>query len=177
MRPDEEAPPFDAARAPRLPSADWPAERLAKARRNYAMDYVATILPETVRLFGPVEGGRLAGSAARLIGMQYHAATSELLGVGAAEGGAPAVFAEYLARMGRAQGDDTTWDTRGDGVIIRQTTWRLMEEAGAQPTQVFDAWTELWRGAALAHDPRLVLELAGRRDAGDARWEWVLKWR
>jgi hypothetical protein len=138
------------------------------------MDYVATIVPETLRLFGPLEGGALAGSAARLIGMQYHAETAELLGLASASGAAPLVFAEYLARMGRAQGDDTVWEHHDDRVVVHQTTWRLVDEAGTPPPQAFDAWTELWRGAALAHDPRLALEIGARRDAGDVRWEWTL---
>jgi hypothetical protein len=174
MRPDEAMPPFDPVAAPRVPAATWPAERLAKARRNYSMDFIATILPEIVRLFGAAEGGALAGSAARLIGMQYGAASAELLGVDARAGEATA-FAEYLARMGRAQGDDTTWETRDGAVLIRQTSWHLMDETGGQLPQVFDAWTELWRGAALARDPRLVLDTVRRRDAGDPCWEWQIR--
>jgi hypothetical protein len=172
LAPGEESPPFDAASAPRLPSSDWPPDRLAKARRNYSMDYVATIVPEAIRLFGPLEGGHLAGGAARLIGMQYHAETAGLLDV---RGDAPEDFAEYMTRMGRGQGDDTTWERRDGAILVRQTTWRLMDEAGRVPGVVFDAWTELWRGAALAHDRRLVLEVRQRRDLGDPGYEWRLR--
>ncbi len=174
MRPDETMPPFDPASAPRVPATTWPAERLAKARRNYAMDYIATILPEIVRLLGPHEGGALAGSAARLIGMQYGAASAALVGVDA-DAREPSAVAEYLTRLGRAQGDDTTWDRDADRVVVRQTSWRLMDEAGPQPPVVFDAWTELWRGAALARDPRLRLNVVRRRDAGDPCWEWAIR--
>jgi hypothetical protein len=172
MRPNEVAPPFDPTRAPQLPSATWPAERLARARRNYTMDYIATILPEVVRLFGPIEGGALAGSAARLIGLQYGTATAELLGVGSAAMDGPERVAEYLARMGRAQGDDTTWARHQDDALISQTSWRLMHEAGPQPAAVFDAWSELWRGAVQALDAGLDLDVLRRRDAGDPCWQW-----
>jgi hypothetical protein len=171
MRPDEAMPAFDPARAPRVPAATWPAERVAKARRNYSMDYIATILPETARLFGAAEGGALAASAARLIGMQYGAASARLLGMDA-DARDPGAFAEYLARAGRAQGDDTTWERRDGAALVRQTSWRLMDEAGGQPPEVFDAWPELWRGAALARDTRLALHTVRRRDAGDPCWEW-----
>jgi hypothetical protein len=60
-------------------------------------------------------------------------------------------------------------------VLVRQTTWRLMDEAGRAPGAVFDAWTELWRGAALAHDRRLALEVRQRRDLGDPCYEWRLR--
>jgi hypothetical protein len=156
-----------------LPAATWPDERLAKARRNYSMDYIATILPEAVRLFGPLEGGHLAGAAARMTGMQYYAETAALVGTETDRD--PRAFAEYLVRMGRGQGDDTTWEAGAGGVVIRQTTWRLMDDAGALSSAVFEAWTELWRGAALAHDPRATLEVAGRRDRGDACFEWRLR--
>src|SRR6266699_581842 len=64
----EEAPLFDPSAAPRLPSATWPAERLEKAERNYAMDYIRTAIPELIDLRGPAEARHLAGEAARLIG-------------------------------------------------------------------------------------------------------------
>jgi hypothetical protein len=59
--PGEEAPLFDPAAAPRLPDAIWSAERLAKARRNYAMDYIRSVLPELIVLFGAAEAHFLAG--------------------------------------------------------------------------------------------------------------------
>jgi hypothetical protein len=171
--PEEHAPPFDPSRAPTLPAATWPAARLARARRNYAMDYIATIVPEAVRLFGPLEGGQLAGGAARLTGMQYYAETAALLGTGIDRD--PRAFAEYLVRMGRGQDDDTTAAADAGGITIRQTTWRLMDEAGPLAPAVFDAWTELWRGAALAHDPRATLEVTAGRDRGDGCYEWRLR--
>ena len=54
--PGEEAPDFDPARAPRLEGAHWPRERLRKIERNYAMDYVRSMLPELVALVGPEIG-------------------------------------------------------------------------------------------------------------------------
>jgi hypothetical protein len=170
---EEQAPPFDPARAPTLPAATWPEARLARARRNYAMDYIATIVPEAVRLFGPLEGGQLAGAAARLTGMQYYAETAALLGTRA--DGDPHAFAEYLVRMGRGQGDDTTSEAGAGSITIRQTMWRLMDETGPPAPAVFDAWTELWRGAALVHDPRASLEVTARRDRGDGCYEWRLR--
>ena len=108
--------------------------------------------------------------------MQYGAATSELLGVDAQDR-APSACAEHLTRMGQAQGDDTSWHEHDGVAVVRQTSWRLMDGVGAQPPSVFDAWTELWRGAALARDPRLVLDVVRRRDAGDPCWEWHVRRR
>jgi hypothetical protein len=37
---------------------------------------------------------------------------------------------------------------------------------------VFDAWNELWVGAALAHDRFMRIEVTERRDRGEAYWRW-----
>lgn len=164
--PDEDGPDFDPISAPRLDSATWPPERLARASRNYSMTYVRTILTELVEAFGATEAVRLGGLAARQIGMQFYPATAALLQV--APGGA-AAFARYLATVGRAQGDDTSENADG---IVMQTTWRLM--AGVDPLSpaVFDAWNELWVGALSIHDRRLRLDVTRRPDASDGRMEW-----
>src|SRR5262249_58499985 len=89
--------------APRLTEKAWPEERLRKVLRNYAMEYITSILPETIAVLGPDEGGRLAGAAARLVGMQTFDAVAAILG--GAEAGAVG-FAAAFARLARAQGDD-----------------------------------------------------------------------
>ncbi len=167
--PGEECPPFDPALAPALPADAWPKARLRKVLRNYAMEYIVSILPEAIVALGPAEGGRLAGAAARLTGMHCFDETATLLG-GVAPG--PEGFAQYLARLARGQGDDATVRQDGDAWIVRQTTWQLMRERENLPREAFDAWNELWVGTALAHDRWLRLDVIGRRDLGDPAWEW-----
>lgn len=170
--PGEEGPPFDPAAAPRLPAADWPAERLARARRNYVMTYVRSALPELVAALGPLEARALGGAAGTLIGMQYYAETAGLLGVGDRDA---AGFAAYLAGMAAAQGDRVEVRAEGAGAVVRQTTWRLMEGLGPLSPAVFDAWNALWEGAASVHDRRLVLTVERRLDLGDAAFEWRIR--
>jgi hypothetical protein len=167
--PGEECPPFDPAAAPRLSGETWPEARLRKVSRNYAMEYVTSILPEAVAVLGPAEGGHVAGTAARQIGMQFFDEVAERLG-GVAPG--PAGFAAFLARMLRAQGDDAAAAADGDAWTVRQTGWRLMADRPQPAPAVFDAWNGLWVGTALAHDRWLRLEVAGRMDSGDPAWEW-----
>jgi hypothetical protein len=78
--PGERCPPFRADLAPRLPGNTWPEERLQKVLRNYAMEYVTSIVPETIGVLGPEEGGHLAGAAARLVGMHTFDEVAALLG-------------------------------------------------------------------------------------------------
>ena len=59
--PGEEGPDFDPAAAPRVEGADWPAARLEKIVRNYAMEYVRTILPVLAETFGPDDARYLGG--------------------------------------------------------------------------------------------------------------------
>jgi hypothetical protein len=167
--PGEAAPDFDPARAPRLEGATWPPERLAKAMRNYAMTYVRTMLLELVDLFGPDEARRVGGITSRLIGMQCYASSAAALGVSERT---PAAFGEYLARLGAAQGDDTTAAPDGDDTIVRQRSWRLMGETRDLSPAVFDVWNELWAGALSVHDRRARLRVEQRPGAGGAAIEW-----
>jgi len=167
--PGERCPPFRADLAPRLAGNAWPEERLQKVLRNYAMEYVTSIVPETIRVLGPEEGGHLAGAAARLVGMHTFDEVAALLG--GVEAGA-AGFAKAFARLARGQDDDAELQLEGSGASVRQTSWRLMAEREALSPQVFDAWNELWVGAALAHDRFMRVEVTERRDRGDAHWSW-----
>jgi hypothetical protein len=170
--PGERCPPFQAALAPRLPEAAWPEARLRKVLRNYAMDYIGSILPETVAVLGPDEGGHIAGAAARLVGMQTFDDIAALLG--GVEAG-PAGFAMAFSRLARGQGDDAELRLEGTTASVRQTTWRLMAERQALAPSVFDAWNELWVGAALAHDRFMRVEVTERRNRGDASWCWLFR--
>lgn len=169
--PGEDGPEFDPAAAPRVSTAEWPPERLQKVLRNYAMEYIRSMLPEMMNLFGPAEGRHLAGVAGKLIGMQYYDQTATLLGISGSE---PEAFAEYLVRIGRAQGDQIVWEEQGADLVVRQTTWRIMEGSGPLPSEAFDAWACLWEGALAVHNRRLRLQLTRRLDCGDDCFEWRL---
>ena len=119
FRPGELPPPFDPAAAPRLPAADWPADRLAKAERNYAMEYVRSGLPRLAELFGPAEAAYLGRTAARLIGAQLYAETAERLGVTAGTGAEG--FARFMQGLARGEGDDATVSRDGDAILVRRS--------------------------------------------------------
>jgi hypothetical protein len=167
--PGECCPAFDPDHAPRLPENTWPEERLLKVLRNYSMEYITSILPETIAALGPEEGGHLAGAAARLIGMHTFDDVASLLG-GVERG--PRGFALVLARLAAGQGDDAEFRQEGSCATVRQTSWRLMSERIDLSPAVFDAWNELWVGAALAHDRFMQIDVIERRDRGDAHWGW-----
>ncbi|HEY4941024.1 MAG TPA: hypothetical protein VII56_06320 [Rhizomicrobium sp.] len=153
---DERCPRFDPARAPKLDSADWPAERLAKVERSYAMEYVRSLLPVMHELFGADEAGALVGRTARLIGLQYYDEIASLLGI---RSGDAADFAAFLGAFAAAQGEDV--EIRGAAAVV-QKGWRLMDNI-AEGDAMFPAWNALWEGALAVHnrDLKLVTERGG----------------
>ncbi|MGE0423065.1 MAG: hypothetical protein AB7O88_12410 [Reyranellaceae bacterium] len=164
---NETMPRVDAALAPKLDVASWPAERLHKVYRSYAMEYVRSLLPTLLELIG-AEGVRAeVGRAARLVGMQYFDECSARLDAG------PGGFAAFLAAMQAAQGEDVTLD----GARITQRGWKMMRGIDLgdddQALTAFDAWNGLWQGALAASDRFGVLETSRRRDGDD----WSIEWR
>jgi hypothetical protein len=161
---DESAPEFDAAKAPKLDSASWPEERLKKVERAYAMEYVRSLVPTMLALFGPAETKALLGRAARLIGMQLYDDTAALIGIAS---DTPRDFATYLASLAAAQGEEVEIAEEGSGIIVRQRGWRLMDGL-APDASAFEAWNALWEGALAVHNRRL--KLAATRTADGIVW-------
>lgn len=165
--PDEEGPDFDPAKAPQAEGAEWPAERLRKVQRNYAMDYVRSILPELVGLFGVDAGAELGRFCAKQIGMQFYDETARLLGVtgtsaGAQGKGTAAEFAEYLARMGRAQDEVVDVELGPKGANVTQRSLKLFAGIGATEEAlgaILTAWNGLWEGVLAVHQRKLRLTM------------------
>ena len=157
-----------------MPAADWPEERLAKANRNYAMEYVRTGLPRMAELFGPAETQAIAGHAARQIGAQTYQVTAASLGI---SGDTPAEFARFIAAVAEAEGDAAEVSTDGATAIVRRHAWRLVRNLPAQHPCVFDAWNGLFEGALMVHNRFCVLDVAQRLDYGDPCIEWRIRVR
>jgi hypothetical protein len=170
--PGELPPPFDAAAAPQLPATEWPAERLAKAARNYAMEYIRSGLPKLAEVFGPSQATALGRHAGLLVGAQCYRDLAEALGI--AEGGA-AAFGRFLAGIAAAEGDTAEVRREGTAVHVRRTGWRLMRGIRHPPRSVFDGWNALFEGALAVHDRFLALQVLQRLDYGDPVTEWRIR--
>jgi hypothetical protein len=157
-----------------LPSVDWPPDRLARVERNYAMEYVRSLVPEMLAVLGPADGGFIGRTAGRQIGMQYHDAVLALAGLGPAVG--PGSFARLLARLALGQGDQVELEIGDEEARVRQHTWRALG-AGPLPPEGFEAWNGLWEGLAAVHGPGrgLRLDVTGRLDLGDPYFEWRIR--
>ncbi|MFM1987395.1 MAG: hypothetical protein RJA99_352 [Pseudomonadota bacterium] len=164
---DEDGPDFDPARAPALPSAGWPPERLARAKRNYAMEYLRTALPVAASLLGDDGLADVVRVAMRQVGMQHHRVACATLGLPA--GGDARAFAGFLVAMSRGQGDAPTLHAGAAGTwTVRQPGWRLPGAGAAVTDAVLAAWGGLWEGAAASHDRHLAVVL--HREGAGLAW-------
>lgn len=169
----EQCPPVDESALPDLAADSWPPDRLAKAARNYSMDYVRNIIVVLTEQLGPLEASGLLYRTGRRIGMQYATAASQGLA------GTPA---ERVALLLAAAGDRVEVDTDGDGAdgsqstTITQHSWRLMRglEAESVP-EWFDGWRGLWEGLIAVLDPRSRLVVDSRLDHGDQAFTWRIE--
>ena len=172
FRPGEIAPPFDPAAAPRLPAAEWPPERLAKAERNYCMEYVRSGLPRLVEQLGPAEAGHLGRVTGRLVGAQLYHETAAALGI---TGDSPEAFANLMVALAEGEGDTATCYIAGGAALARRTSWRLTRGLPPQSPAVFEAWNGLLEGFLSVHNRFLVLETVERIDLGDAAFTWRVR--
>jgi hypothetical protein len=166
-----EAPAFDPGRAPQLPIATWPQERLAKAYRNYAMEYVRTAAPVAVGLFGDADGGQLLRVTGRLVGMQLFDDIATPFGV---TRGSVADFMSFLSGLLAAAGEDVQMDAAAGE--IRQAGWKLMAGLSDATPACGEALRGLVEGLAAAFGRHVAVELAAEELAADAR-RVSLRWR
>lgn len=148
-----------------LPTPTWDPVRLAKVERNYAMNYIHTILPAMTEVLGPADTRTVATVVGHQIGMQFHQATMVKL-----SDGSP--FAERLARLLAGHGPACEVDSTGARDRLRMSSWRLFDPAATSPV-VFDGWNALWEGLAAMEDVRLVV--LQRLDHGESCFEWELR--
>ena len=172
--PEEMAPRFDPAAAPSLDPAEWPAARLHKANRNYAMEYVKTSLPQLVALAGPADAIGYGNLAAQQIGRQYYRQTQALLDLDPGDDSASA-FARFMAALAEAQDDHVDIDEGTDGALVRIAGWRLMRGPERPHPAVFQAWNGLWEGCLAVHNRFLALEVLERLDYGDPAFIWRIR--
>ena len=172
FRPGEIAPPFDPAAAPKLPAAEWPPERLAKAERNYCMEYIRSGLPRLVEMLGPAEAAHIGRVTGRLVGAQLYHDVAATLGI---SGSSPDAFATLMVRLAEGEGDVARHEVADGKHLVHRSAWRLTR--GLPPTSpaVFEAWNGLFEGLLAVHNRFLVLETIARLDYGDPAFTWRIR--
>lgn len=142
-----EIPPrFNKSDQPKLPSAAWNEERLAKANRNYAIDYIRNGVSQLSAVIGPDACIALAGKAAFLIGLQYMQKTAETIG---AKDGNTREAASYLEAMFAGLGDTVSRSELSENdITLEHFDLTITRGLGdAQAALLLQCWYPLWLGA------------------------------
>ena len=170
---EEDAPDFDPAKAPKLPIDTWPAARLAKAHRNYAMEYVRSAFPTALQLWGPDEAAHRLRMAGRMVGMQFYHETARGLGGNYAPDARG--FAGFLADLGAAHGDRTSVVEAGGAFEVRQEGWAFREGLDEWSPLLSQAWNGLLEGAHQAHNRRLGMQFVDGGGSGRHELSWTIR--
>jgi hypothetical protein len=174
----EEMPRVDWAGQPKLETANWPEERRQRTFRAYALEYLRTMLPTLQELLGPADAQTELGRVARLVGLQFHEETARDMDLPTdVERGdlqSARDFARWLSAVLKAEGEEIETSESNGVVTVRQSGWRAVRDLQLSgPLSAFDAWNELWLGAAAAHDR--FLKVQTDRALGDRGWS--ITWR
>ena len=162
--PDERPPPFDPDRQPAAPEADWSGERLAKANRNYAAEFIRTGIGGLIETVGEAKALEHGRRAARLTGLQHYRRMAGA--VGGVDGG-PKEAADFLAAMFRGMGDGAEVEDAGGGAVsLRHTGLRIVRGIdGSGRGTLLACWIELWRGAVASHRQFMEVDAKAEGDA------------
>jgi hypothetical protein len=163
--PDETPPPFDPAQQPAPPDEHWSAERLAKAARNYAMEYCRNGIRELSGVIGRERAVEIGKRAGRLTGLQNYKAMADALGC---EDGDVAEAARFLGLVMEGMGDAVQVATAdgGQAATVRQSGLRIVRDMDGQDrADMLACWIELWRGAIASHRMFMNLDFDDKGDA------------
>jgi len=175
---EEEMPRIDWMKQPRLETASWPEERRQRTFRAYALEYLRTMLPTLQELLDADGAQRELGRVARLVGLQFHEETARDLDlptdVERGDLSSARDFARWLSAVLRAHGEEIETAEDDGAVTVKQNGWRTVRHLTLpDPVKAFDAWNELWLGAAAAHDRFLVVQTTRSL----AERGWSIAWR
>lgn len=164
--PDELPPPFDPAAQPSPPDALWTQDRLAKAARNYAMEYCRNGVAQLIAVIGQDRAEALARRTARLTGLQQYPHLTKALN--AVDGG-PEDAARFLAAAFAGMGDETELALAPASSDLRHTGLRIVRGLSGEPREtLLSAWIELWRGAVASH--LAFIDVDVQRSEGALLW-------
>jgi len=163
---EERPPPYDPSVQPKPPAAEWDEARLAKAYRNYAVEFVRNGVIALVATMGRTQALERGTLAARLTGLQQyrHLASS----VGAKDGDVEDA-ARFLKAMFEGMGDEVETEFIKGRAILRQTGLRVVHGMEVDDrSDLLCCWTAIWKGTLASH--RAFLDLAVDDDGDCLIW-------
>ena len=142
---DERPPAFVAADQPQPPPGDWTPERLAKANRNYAVEYVRNGVVQLLNVLPEDEVGSLCAKSGRLIGLQYAQALADDVH---AEIDSAQALAAFFRTLLVGMGDDVS-EIRDAG--FEHSNIRIIKGIdGAARDTLLASWISLFQGMGMS---------------------------
>ena len=164
--PDDVPPPFNAADQPTPPDTEWNAERLAKANRNYAMEYCRNGLMQLAGVIGLDAALDIGKRAARLTGLQQF---PQMAGTMACTDGDVADAAQFLATAFSGMGDETEAHATAAAATLHHSGLRFVRGIdGEDRDLLLSCWCELWQGTIRSH--RAFMDLRVEASATGLTW-------
>lgn len=152
-------PPFIDADQPVPPIGKWNAERLEKANRNYAIDYIRNGIQQLTTVIGRDETLELASLAARLIGLQYYSEAAQTLD---AKDGDISDATTFLMSMMKGMGDNVTplGGSTDQEISFEHSGLRILRGISGESRHILlNCWRELWLGTIRSHRQMMTLEM------------------
>ena len=144
-----DTPEFDPDRAPQLDPVAWPEVRRLKARRNYALGYVATTTHALMAMYGELEASHMIDKTVRIIATQLGREWIRDLQIEGSDLGAAAALVTGLMT---ALGQNYTLEPQGDRRV------RIL----VRPSRPFDALTAELRAAFAPLYQTCIRHMSGR---------------
>lgn len=168
FEPVTSSPDFDPDKAPRLSPEQWPEERLAKARRNFALGYVEDAIITAQEMYGVQHAAYLIGHAARMTAIQFFGELKATFGI---DGVRAADLVAVAASLARLAGDDVSVTPRAGGYEVRRTNRILAADPVA--SEIYAALFEFLRMGGKVLSPRIRVTLSGIERAERITECWI----
>ena len=145
----ERPPKFKEEDQPIPPKEHWSEDRLAKANRNYSIEFFRNGIGQLLKIIGAADTLDIGKRAARLTGLQqYSHMANSLNGIDGSIGNA----AEFLTTAFEGMGDTVSRTDDTDQIILRQVPLRIIRGLKGDEREILLAcWIELWRGVLQSH--------------------------
>lgn len=171
FEPVTSSPDFDPAKAPRLSPEEWTEDRLAKAKRNFALGYVEDAIETALEMYGVQYAAYLVGHAARLTAIQFFHEFRNLFGI---TGSKAADLVTLFATLSSLAGEDFTVTAVGPGRFEISQSSRIL---AARPVaaEMYAALFEIVRMGAKVLSPRIRVTLKSVDIAGGIRESWLVE--
>lgn len=171
FEPVTRSPDFDPEKAPKLSPQEWPEERLAKARRNFALGYVEDAIVTAQEMYGVQAAASLIGHAARMTAIQFFHEFRTTFGVGGSKAADLVAIAEALATLA---GDEISVSVEKDGKYVVRRANRILR-SDPPAVEIYAALFEFVRMGAKVLSPRIRLTLDGIDAAPGITERWTVE--